>query len=335
MDHYNVLGVEPGASAERIRAAYRRAAKGVHPDSHPHLSGAARAAMERRFIQLAQAYQTLADPARRAAYDRERAQSRPAPGPAPRPATAAGRGSADARESARRARAAEPPPRPSSSRPSSSRAEAPPQGHAPKGAAPKGVPPHPGAAGRRAQTAAEATDLDNLLRDSERILARFGLDLRQPFERLIEALLAWARDLYAAATAPGAEAHPPPQPSPARGEGERRHRAAPAEERAMRGTRPGARPQTAAGADSELEAELAALKRGRRAGSASGAAAGRQDPPTGSRQAAAAAARDAGLQAELAALKDDVRGGRRARVVADPVETELAALKARRREKAG
>lgn len=63
-DHYAVLGVPPGASTEAIRRAYRERARVVHPDA-PSGSVAEMAAVN-------EAYRVLADPGRRALYDRAR-----------------------------------------------------------------------------------------------------------------------------------------------------------------------------------------------------------------------------------------------------------------------
>lgn len=71
IDYYNLLGVRPTAQAAEIRSAFRRRAKESHPDAHPHLGPAEKEAQQRRFIQLAHAYETLAHPARRAEYDRK------------------------------------------------------------------------------------------------------------------------------------------------------------------------------------------------------------------------------------------------------------------------
>jgi curved DNA-binding protein len=62
-DYYAALGVERGASAEEIRKAYRRLAQKHHPDVSKE-PGA-----EARFKEIAEAYQTLKDPEKRAAYD--------------------------------------------------------------------------------------------------------------------------------------------------------------------------------------------------------------------------------------------------------------------------
>jgi curved DNA-binding protein CbpA len=64
-DPYSVLGLGREASASDISRAYRRAARETHPDSHPGDPSAAQ-----RFNAVSDAYDTLRDPARRAAYDR-------------------------------------------------------------------------------------------------------------------------------------------------------------------------------------------------------------------------------------------------------------------------
>jgi curved DNA-binding protein len=62
-DYYAALGVERGASADEIRKAYRRLAQKHHPD------GSKEPGAEARFKEIAEAYQTLKDPEKRAAYD--------------------------------------------------------------------------------------------------------------------------------------------------------------------------------------------------------------------------------------------------------------------------
>jgi hypothetical protein len=64
-DLYEVLNVDRGAPREEIVRAWRRRARAEHPDSRPHDDAA-----PARFRALAEAYQVLSDPARRAAYDR-------------------------------------------------------------------------------------------------------------------------------------------------------------------------------------------------------------------------------------------------------------------------
>src|SRR5690349_17468911 len=64
IDHYAVLGVGRGSSADEIRAAYRRAARASHPDLHPGDVTAAE-----RFKRIQVAYEVLGHAARRAEYD--------------------------------------------------------------------------------------------------------------------------------------------------------------------------------------------------------------------------------------------------------------------------
>lgn len=63
-DYYEVLGVDKNASESEIKMAYRKLAKGCHPDLHP---GDAQA--EARFKELGEAYAVLSDPDKRAKYD--------------------------------------------------------------------------------------------------------------------------------------------------------------------------------------------------------------------------------------------------------------------------
>ena len=63
-DPYSVLRVGREASAAEISRAYRRAARETHPDSHRGDPSA------ERFNAVSEAYETLRDPNRRAAYDR-------------------------------------------------------------------------------------------------------------------------------------------------------------------------------------------------------------------------------------------------------------------------
>jgi curved DNA-binding protein len=62
-DYYASLGLERAASEEQIKKAYRRLARKYHPDVSKE-TGA-----EEKFKEIAEAYQTLKDPEKRAAYD--------------------------------------------------------------------------------------------------------------------------------------------------------------------------------------------------------------------------------------------------------------------------
>ncbi|XP_032313910.1 dnaJ homolog subfamily B member 8 [Camelus ferus] len=75
-NHYEVLGVQAGASPEDIRKAYRRLALRWHPDKNPGNKEEA----ERRFKQVSEAYEVLSDGRRRSAYDRAGRDSRRAGG---------------------------------------------------------------------------------------------------------------------------------------------------------------------------------------------------------------------------------------------------------------
>jgi curved DNA-binding protein len=75
-DLYQLLGVPRGASREEIAQAWRRRARAEHPDHRPRDVGDAAAD---RFRALAEAWQVLSDPARRAAYDRTLEHQQTAP----------------------------------------------------------------------------------------------------------------------------------------------------------------------------------------------------------------------------------------------------------------
>ena len=68
-DPYRLLQVAPDASPEKIRSAFRRAAKTAHPDLYQGGSEEEHRRRQLQFVRLTQAYETLSDPQRREAYD--------------------------------------------------------------------------------------------------------------------------------------------------------------------------------------------------------------------------------------------------------------------------
>src|SRR5690606_24812484 len=64
-DYYDVLGVAKNASDDDIKKAYRKLAMRYHPDRNQGDGGKA----EERFKEAKEAYEMLADPQKRAAYD--------------------------------------------------------------------------------------------------------------------------------------------------------------------------------------------------------------------------------------------------------------------------
>jgi curved DNA-binding protein len=69
-DYYSILGVERGAGDDVIKKAYRKLAQKYHPDVSKDPQG------EDKFKEIAEAYETLRDKEKRAAYD-QLGQQRP------------------------------------------------------------------------------------------------------------------------------------------------------------------------------------------------------------------------------------------------------------------
>jgi curved DNA-binding protein len=62
-DYYKILGVERGAADDEIKKAYRRLARKYHPDVSKEANA------KEKFQEVAEAYETLRDKDKRAAYD--------------------------------------------------------------------------------------------------------------------------------------------------------------------------------------------------------------------------------------------------------------------------
>jgi hypothetical protein len=58
-DPWAMLGIKPGASADELKKAYRKEALKWHPDRHP--DGPQKAAAEKKFKQVSEAYQQLSE----------------------------------------------------------------------------------------------------------------------------------------------------------------------------------------------------------------------------------------------------------------------------------
>jgi hypothetical protein len=69
LDYYTILDLDPDASPESIKLAYRRLARQCHPDLANVSTDAQKASADARMVQLNEAYSVLSNPRNRREYD--------------------------------------------------------------------------------------------------------------------------------------------------------------------------------------------------------------------------------------------------------------------------
>lgn len=69
-NYYSILNVQPNASIDEIRKAFRREAKKCHPDLYHNKSQEEKQKYQKQFVLLTKAYDTLKEEDKRKAYDR-------------------------------------------------------------------------------------------------------------------------------------------------------------------------------------------------------------------------------------------------------------------------
>jgi DnaJ-class molecular chaperone len=72
LDYYQLLHIEPGASASAVKHAFYASSRAFHADADRQLDADLRAALEKISKRIREAYAVLRDPRLRPAYDRHR-----------------------------------------------------------------------------------------------------------------------------------------------------------------------------------------------------------------------------------------------------------------------
>ena len=68
-NYYKIFEVSNDADISTLRSAFRKKAKLCHPDLFQHVTPEERKNLQKKFIRLSQAYETLADPEKRKLFD--------------------------------------------------------------------------------------------------------------------------------------------------------------------------------------------------------------------------------------------------------------------------
>ena len=81
VDYYEILGIDPAARPEEIRAAYRRKALELHPDRFPRASEAERLSAGEAFTEVNRTYEVLGNEEKRRNYHADWIRSNSPPKP--------------------------------------------------------------------------------------------------------------------------------------------------------------------------------------------------------------------------------------------------------------
>ncbi len=154
-NYYTLFEVPPSADVTLIRSAFRKKAKSCHPDLFQQLPAEERQNRQKEFVRLTQAYEILADPQKRLIFDRELAKSATK---ARKPHDQKNRRSSSFSSS-------------SSSFKQKNKFSANP---------------------KESSTSEPEDSLEDLLKDVEEMLGKFGLNFKDPLEMLVE----WARNIF-------------------------------------------------------------------------------------------------------------------------------------------